>query len=201
MIAYASRTGTRRNLSALRARGWRLLVSAAGVLRTEGFEHYALDNGAWSDFKQGRPFDEQRFLRAFLRLGPKADWVVVPDVVEGGRASLELSLRWLPRVLEVAPCALLAVQDGLLPADVRPFLSARVGLFVGGSDIWKEQTAYQWIQLGRAVGCWVHGGRVNTVRRIRIFSGATSIDGTSASRFAVTLPMLDGAIRQGVLPL
>ena len=29
MIAYASRTGTRRNLAALRAAGWRLLVSAA----------------------------------------------------------------------------------------------------------------------------------------------------------------------------
>jgi hypothetical protein len=39
IIPYASRTGTRRNLDALRERGWRLLVSASGVLRTEGFRY------------------------------------------------------------------------------------------------------------------------------------------------------------------
>lgn len=37
MLGYASRTGTRRNLAALRAAGWRLLVSATGVHRDEGF--------------------------------------------------------------------------------------------------------------------------------------------------------------------
>jgi hypothetical protein len=37
MQMYASRTGTRRNLAALRAAGWRLLVSATGVHRHEGF--------------------------------------------------------------------------------------------------------------------------------------------------------------------
>ncbi|MHC5194673.1 hypothetical protein ACYSUW_13060 [Pseudomonas frederiksbergensis] len=39
MIAYASRTGTKRNLEAMRQNGWRLLVSAKGVLRTEGFKY------------------------------------------------------------------------------------------------------------------------------------------------------------------
>ena len=37
MIGYASRTGTKRNLDALRAAGWRLLISATGVHRDEGF--------------------------------------------------------------------------------------------------------------------------------------------------------------------
>lgn len=36
MIGYASRTGTRRNLAALREADWRLLVSARGVLRIVG---------------------------------------------------------------------------------------------------------------------------------------------------------------------
>jgi hypothetical protein len=45
MAGYASRTGTRRNLAALRDAGWRLLVSAEAELRTEGMR-YALDNGA-----------------------------------------------------------------------------------------------------------------------------------------------------------
>jgi hypothetical protein len=57
MIGYASRTGTRRNLAALRAAGWRLLLSPTGVLRTEGFR-YALDNGAWTAHQQGTEFDE-----------------------------------------------------------------------------------------------------------------------------------------------
>ena len=93
LIAYASRTGTRRNLAALRDAGWRLLVSAAGCLRNEGFP-YALDNGAWSSYQQGRPFDEPAFVRALRKLGAGADWTTLPDIVAGGHASLDLSLRW-----------------------------------------------------------------------------------------------------------
>jgi hypothetical protein len=39
LTAYASRTGTKQNLDAMRKAGWRLLVSAAGVVRTEGFQY------------------------------------------------------------------------------------------------------------------------------------------------------------------
>ena len=73
VIGYASRTGTKRNLDALRAAGWRLLVSASGQLRNEGFR-YALDNGAWSAYSQGRPFDEPSFVRALRKMGADADW-------------------------------------------------------------------------------------------------------------------------------
>ena len=91
MICYASRTGTRRNLAALRSRGWRLLVSRAGVWRTEGFPQYALDNGAWADYQAGRDFDEDSFERLIDKLGAKADWIVLPDIVAGGLRSLDLS--------------------------------------------------------------------------------------------------------------
>ena len=79
VIAYASRTGTRRNLDAMRKAGWRLLVSAAGSLRHEGFQ-YALDNGAWSAFTQGKPFDVRAFMAALHKMGPGADWSVLPDI-------------------------------------------------------------------------------------------------------------------------
>ncbi len=46
VLAYASRTGTRRNLRLLSAHGWRLVISAAGTLNHEGMA-YELDNGAW----------------------------------------------------------------------------------------------------------------------------------------------------------
>ena len=197
MLAYASRTGTQQNLAALRRADWRLLVSAVGSLRTEGFP-YALDNGAWTAFCQGHPFDERRFLRALRRLGAQADWTVVPDIVAGGQASLELSLRWLRPVLDECAQALLAVQDGLTPDDVGPLVGARVGLFVGGSTAWKESSLPLWGAVARQQGCWLHVGRVNTARRIHLCSaaGATSFDGTSVSRFAKTLPLLDQARKQ-----
>ncbi|UCL90220.1 hypothetical protein [Pseudomonas sp. HS-18] len=98
MTAYASRTGTRTTLAAMREAGWRLLVSAAGALRTEGFERYALDNGAWSAFQQQTKFDETAFGRALEKVGEKADWVVLPDIVAGGMESLDFSLQWLERL-------------------------------------------------------------------------------------------------------
>lgn len=197
MIAYASRTGTRRNLAALRGAGWRLLVSAAGCLRNEGFP-YALDNGAWSAYTQRKQFDDRAFRVALRKLGARADWAVIPDIVAGGLASLETSLRWMREVLDETKLALLAVQDGMDIDDVRPFLGARVGIFVGGSTDWKLATLGQWTKLGRDVGCWVHVGRVNTARRIHLCgtAGATSFDGTSASRFASTVPALENARRQ-----
>ncbi len=197
MIAYASRTDTKRNLAALRVRQWRLLVSALGVLRTEGFP-YALDNGARSAYSQGKTFDVAAFEKALRALGAQADWTVLPDIVAGGPSSLELSLRWMRTVLDESPRALLAVQDGITADDVRPFLGARVGIFVGGSTQWKLDTMAAWADLGRAIGCWVHVGRVNTRRRIArcAAAGVTSFDGTSATRFAKTIPMLDEARRQ-----
>ena len=130
MIGYASRTGTKRNLDALRIAGWRLLISATGVHRTEGFD-YAIDNGAWTAFRQGKPWDQSAFVSLIGKLGALADWVVAPDIVEGGRASLDVSLTWLPRLLDVCPRVLLAVQDGLEPQDVEHLLGERVGIFVG----------------------------------------------------------------------
>lgn len=197
MIAYASRTGTRRNLAALRLHGWRLLVSAAGCLRNEGFP-YALDNGAWSAYTQGRPFDVAAFSVALDRMGEGADWAVIPDIVAGGHASLDLSLRWMRRVLDSTKRGMIAVQDGLDVADVAPFVGPRVGIFVGGSTAWKLETLPAWASLGRDKGAWVHVGRVNTARRISAcaIAGATSFDGTSVSRFATTIRPLDAARRQ-----
>ncbi len=202
MIAYASRTGTRRNLAALRDHGWRLLVSASGCLRHEGFR-FALDNGAWSAYTQGKPFDVRAFEVALRKLGHAADWSVLPDIVAGGMPSLELSLSWMRRVLDESPVALLAVQDGIEPCDVRSFLGPRVGIFVGGSTAWKLKTLDDWGRLGRDVGCWVHVGRVNTARRIHHcgVAGVTSFDGTSASRYATTVRELDHARAQLALDI
>lgn len=200
MIAYASRTGTKRNLEVLRQYNWRLVLSPAGVLRTEGFA-YGLDNGAWSSFQQGTSFDTSAFLAALKKFGANADWVVVPDIVAGGLASLDLSLSWLPIVAQETRRPLIAVQDGISIADIRELVGPEVGIFIGGSTTWKEDTMQQWGVLGEDRGAWVHCGRVNTIRRIRLCGLAccTSFDGSGASRYAVATHRLSVASRQ--LPL
>jgi hypothetical protein len=194
VIAYASRTGTRRNLDVMRAAGWHLLVSATGCLRHEGFP-YALDNGAWTAFQRGKPFDESLFVKALRLMGRDADWSVIPDIVAGGAASLEMSLRWMRQVLDETERGLIAVQDGMTTDDVRPFIGPRVGIFVGGSTAWKLSTLDAWAALARERDAWCHVGRVNSVKRIKlcITAGAHSFDGTSASKFAVTIPKLTNA--------
>lgn len=197
MICYASRTGTKRNLASLRNAGWRLLVSRSGAWRTEGFA-YALDNGAWSDFQAGRSFDEGAFDRLIEKLGARADWIVLPDIVAGGLASLELSLRWQNRCLSLCGLVLIAVQDGMEHEHVAPYVGESVGIFLGGSTEWKLTRMADWGQFCAARNCWYHVARVNTRKRFRMATaaGASSIDGSSATRFSVTLPKCDNWARQ-----
>lgn len=184
MIAYASRTGTKRNLAALRSAGWRLLVSATGVHRTEGFQ-YAIDNGAWTAHQQGKPFDEPAFLKVVEKLGAGADWIAIPDIVAGGRRSLEFSLSWIERLRGACKMLLLPVQDGMATRDVAKIIGPSVGVFVGGSTDWKLTTMHAWARAPLGVDAWCHIARVNSARRIRLCQDvrANSIDGSSVTRF------------------
>ena len=197
MIAYAARTGTRRNLDALRRAGWRLMVSAKGKHKHEGFR-YALDNGAWHAFANQLPFDRAAFLAAYHKLGPGADFVVLPDIVAGGKRSLAYSLNWR-RELGTPLCPqLLAVQDGMDADEVALMVGPEFGLFVGGTTEWKLATLPIWAALARTRQAYLHVGRVNTVRRIALCAaaGADSFDGSNASRYAVNLSRLDNSRRQ-----
>lgn len=202
-MAYATITGTKRNMEALKAHGWGLLLTPDTIVRARralppGYR-YAIDNGAWGCHQRGVAFDGDGFGELVDLHANGAEWVVVPDIVAGGLESLAFSLSWLPR-LQGLPL-LLAVQDGMSTDDVEPYLGAGVGLFLGGSTEWKLATMRQWGQLARRVGCHYHVARVNTARRIALCqdAGAHSFDGTSASRFAVTTPRLTAAMRQGHL--
>lgn len=163
-------------------------------------------------------FDDVAFWRVLDRWGERRahaptscrepDWIVVPDIVAGGRASLDLSLRWLPYVRQYGP-PLLAVQDGIEPEDVeewlgpddgrtgRPDRLGGCGIFLGGSTEWKWANLGKWAAVARAYRCHLHVGRVNSERGIRACRahGVTSADGTSASRFAVNAPRLGAACR------
>lgn len=149
-------------------------------------------------------------MRAFDILAIAADWAVLPDIVAGGLASLDMSLSWLPRVRGACPL-LLPVQDGMTDRDVCGLIGPDLGVFVGGSTDWKELTTAKWAALARTHGAYIHVGRVNTRRRIRlcIESGVDSVDGTSASMYSVRAGDIarwaceEGRIAelQGALPL
>lgn len=200
MISYASRTGTGRNLAALRRAGWGLMISRAGEWRTEGFIRIAIDNGAWSDYQAGRPFDEEQYERFLNWVEAQAivpDWCVLPDVVAGGAASLELSARYKNRCAAVAPLALIAVQDGMEEEDLEDLVGPGVGIFLGGSTAWKLARMAQWGRFCARRGIYYHVARVNTAKRMfmALAAGADSVDGSSASRYSVTLSKLDLARR------
>ena len=94
-----------------------MLVVATGHDKNAGLP-YAIDNGAWSAFNQGKPFDAHKFRKilawsATQEISP--DWVVLPDIVAGGLESLEFSMCWLDEVSEYTTRPLLAVQDGMTP--------------------------------------------------------------------------------------
>lgn len=200
MNCYASRTGTKRNLDALRRHGWGLLVSRAGKWRTEGFQRIVGDNGAWADFRAGRAFDEDAYDRFLDWLAAQVivpEWLVLPDIVAAGLRSLDLSLRYLNRCRAQAPLVLIAVQDGMDADDLAPLVGPSVGIFLGGSTEWKLAQMRYWGEFCADRRIHFHVARVNTTKRMycAIAAGAHSIDGSSGSRFAVNIPKLTYAAR------
>lgn len=198
MIGYASNTGTRRNLEALRLSGWRILLTPDNPTPRIGLRH-GIDNGAWGAFQKQMPFDDKAFGDLVDRSGGEADFVIVPDIVAGGMESLKFSLSWLPRLRHIWKL-LLPVQDGMDVLAVSNALHAwsGLGLFLGGTTEWKLKTMYGWGMVAASLNRHYHVGRVNTARRIRLAAevGAQSFDGTSATMFSCTLPLLEAARQQ-----
>ena len=140
-----------------------------------------LDNGAFGDWGKGRPFDEDAFARDLSRAHihePAPDFVVAPDVVAAGDASLALSCAWVERINALRLPVYLVVQDGMTEESVRAVLSPFDGVFVGGSLGWKLRTGDQWVQFAHRNDRPCHIGRVGTEARVRwaLRIGADSID-------------------------
>lgn len=203
MILYATRTGTLRNLELMRRGRWGILLNPFTDLSPlpDGFDLKAYDNGAWRSHMRGEPFDVPAFEKGLKRIGAECEWVVAPDIVAGGLESLRFSTDWLPHLVKVSRLVLVPLQDGMKPRDIVALVriyGRRIGLFLGGSTEWKLATMRAWGRLARRLGLYYHIGRVNTARRLHLASWAEahSVDGTSASRFAETIPMLTSAARQ-----
>lgn len=178
MVMPANNTGAVVRDLASRYPGAMGLLFSPGGQRDPGMMPYALDNGAFSAYRKGVPFDEfawRRLLFWSINKAPRPPlWILVPDKVGDRDETLRLWDRW-HRVAggdRRDPLAF-AVQDGMHPGDV-PQEAAVV--FVGGTTAWKRATAHEWC----AKFPRVHVGRVNTYAWLRRYEsfGAESCDGT-----------------------
>lgn len=142
---------------------------------------WALDNGAFALWKSGQPFDGDRFADVCERARAHdvpPDFVVCPDVVAGGLASLSLSLEWERRLRPYGFRLALVVQDGMTRDDVAPVLDRFAVLFVGGSLTWKLETMRAWADLAHEHGLECHVGRIGSRNRIMAAkrAGVDSVD-------------------------
>lgn len=147
--------------------------------RIAGWPYWAADNGCYA---AGRAFDLDRFmawLTARRAYAASCLFAVAPDVVCDAAATWGRSRDVLPALRELGYPAALVAQNGIEggPIDWPAFDV----LFIGGDDAWKDgPAAHALMREANGRGKWVHVGRVNSLRRIRLMqlSGADSADGT-----------------------
>lgn len=160
---------------------------------------WAADNDAYL------AWDEVRFrsMLAAIEGVPGCLFVAAPDVVGDWDATLKRFYEWLPEMVGCGQPIAVVLQDGCEAIPDMPEIAA---VFVGGTTVWKlSETARRLVADARSRGLWVHMGRVNTRRRIKMALAwdVDSVDGTQWSRWRHThLPWgLDcvGARPQGLL--
>lgn len=156
------------------------LVSPRSGNKIRPGEVWAGDNDAF------KAWDEERFIRMLNRFDGVSNcrFVTAPDVVGDARATLSRFEDWWYEIAGRGFPIGLVGQDGAedyaLPWDIFD------AWFIGGSTKWKLSAASA--DLAREAkrrGKWVHMGRVNTRRRLRIAYdfACDSVDGTGWSMF------------------
>ena len=185
-----------------------LLLQPGSGLRAKaaGYRLWAADNGC---FSQGERFDAESWFR-WVQTLPRPDvrwgnhgldtecrlmvegrekpawrgclFVVAPDVVADAKATWERSARWLAKVRTAGFPVALVAQDGA--EEFTPMwdeCDLWDALFVGGSTEWKlGEDAHDCVHEAHLRSKWVHMGRVNSLRRLRIAAAwdVDSVDGT-----------------------
>ena len=144
----------------------------------------ALDNGAFTCYKKGYPFQEDVFLETIkkaYKLNLTLDFIVCPDIVAGGKESLKFSLEWAKR-LKTAPNLALVLQDGMEERDLDSYtLRFFTHLFIGGSVKWKWDNADKWAKFARDKGKKIHigqCGKLQYLKKAKVLK-VGSVDSTS----------------------
>jgi len=144
---------------------------------------YILDNGAFSAFANGEPWDTDAFVRRLGQLEemPRPpEFVVLPDVVTDPGATEKRARAW-SQIINW-PTAY-PVQDGVSPgdaADVAAELDAAY-LFIGGTTEWKRRNAAGFVNAAHGHGLNCHIGRPGDLTWAEKI-GADSVDTVSIVR-------------------
>jgi len=146
----------------------------------------AIDNGAFSSWMRGFPFMADVFrdhLKDAFKNGINAEFIVCPDIVAGGKDSLDFSMSWASGELFGARLAL-AVQDGIKSQDIDPWMLRHfTHIFVGGTIEWKWRTVEQWVDFAHGNNKKIHVGRVGTLDKLK-YCKSLGVDSVDSSSFA-----------------
>lgn len=180
---------------------WRFLlspVSLPSIGKRNRFllweKGYAIDNGVYSYWAKGKPFDDKAFFKLLDRYAQYADWIVIPDAVGDWEETLKMFMIWTPKLRIYNRPLMLVAQDGCQRQNFREIKSLlkrdwgiNLGIFVGGKDDFKLSQSSKIAQICKQYNALCHIGRVNSAKRTRMCWDweATSFDGSLMSRFPV----------------
>ncbi len=146
--------------------------------------HWAADNGRFARPDTWDAGEWLEWLAGLRRWRKTCLFAVAPDTVGDARATLELSVPYLPTLHQLGFPAAFVTQDGATSALI-PWDGLEV-LMVGGSTEWKLSEA-SWALCAEAKrrGKWVHVGRVNSLSRLRACRASLvdSADGRTIAMF------------------
>lgn len=164
MLVYIGQTRTRAFNALFNRLGIRAM-HFSGRMDRPRVANWALDNGAFVRWRKGMEWDPSVFEKDLSSLSdlPSPDFVILPDLVAQGRASLAMSMEWFDR--HPRPDWYLAVQDGMTPWDI-PWACGLKGIFVGGTPEWKWESLPMWVRFAHRHGMPVHVGRISTPRKL-----------------------------------
>src|SRR5580765_7337045 len=167
MLVLLGETRSFRNIEILKQMRWGRMFVVANPTPYP-FEPWGFDNGAFVAWKNARPCPAEEFERRLdvaLRCQYDPVLAVTPDIVAGGLHSLEFSCNWRMKLPSSWPWYL-AVQDGMTSRDVADVMHLFSGVFLGGSDKFKN-TAQMWSDLAHSLQKKFHYGRAGTIPKLR----------------------------------
>ena len=154
-----------------------MLSFNAGKQAKHGHSIFAADNGC---FAQGESYSDDKFLKWLDTLDRKAClFATAPDVVADAVGTRKRAYPMLPKIRKLGFKAAFVVQDGETADQI--LWDELDAIFVGGSTDWKlSQAAGDIVAEAKRQGKWVHMGRVNSFKRMRLAAaiGCDSVDGT-----------------------
>lgn len=143
-------------------------------------EPWGFDNGAFRYWKMGIEFPMESYRKKLTRAYSIGIPVLsaIPDKLGDHKTSYEMALYFLQSNNLTQWPWYFCLQDGASFQDVGNLTASISGLFLGGSNKWKEEHAKEWCDYAHEHNLKFHYGRCSTPRKLRHAKeiGADSVD-------------------------